>query len=124
MPAQMCCNTLDTINVYRSQNGNQHELVQILDKMINRGKFCIITGDFNLCGRDEKRNIVTLFLERQGFSQLMMEATHIQGRLIDHIYVNKAERVLEVERFSPYYSDHDGLLVSLDIKVINHFLCN
>ena len=62
--------------------------------------------------------MVTLFLERQGFSQLMQEATHIQGRVIDHIYVNDASCILEIERFSPYYSDHDGLLVSLDIQVI------
>ena len=109
---------LDTINVYRSQKGNQHELIQILEKMIDREKFCIIMGDFNLCGKEEQRNVVTLFLERQGFTQLMKEATHIQGRAIDHIYVNDEARVLEIERFSPYYSDHDGLLVSLDIKVI------
>ena len=112
---------LDVINVYRSQNGNQHELIEKLDKIINRKKFCIIMGDFNLCGRNEMRNVVTLYLERQGFYQLMKEATHIQGRVIDHIYVNNTECVLEVERFSPYYSDHDGLLVSLDIKVRNLF---
>ena len=115
---------LDIINVYRSQNGNQHELIEILSKMINKERFCIITGDFNLCGVNERRNMVTLFLERQGFSQLMQEATHIQGRVIDHIYVNDASCVLEIERFSPYYSDHDGLLVSLDIEVIIIFFDN
>ena len=109
---------LDIINVYRSQNGNQHELIEILSKMINKERFCIITGDFNLCGVNERRNVVTLFLERHGFSQMVQEATHIQGRVIDHIYVNDASCILEIERFSPYYSDHDGLLVSLDIKVI------
>ena len=108
---------LDTINVYRSQKGNQHELIQTLEKMIDRKKLCIIMGDFNLCGNEEKRNVVTLFLERLGFSQLMKEATHVQGRVIDHVYVNDKASVLEIERFSPYYSDHDGLLVSLDIKV-------
>ena len=110
---------IDIINVYRSQNGNQHDLIQILENMIDRRRFCIITGDFNLCGREDRRNMVTLYLERKGFNQIVDEATHIQGRIIDHIYVNNIRCVLEIERFSPYYSDHDGLLVSLDIKVIN-----
>ena len=110
---------IDIINVYRSQDGNQHDLIQILENMIDRSRFCIITGDFNLCGRDERRNAVTLYLERKGFNQIVDEATHIQGRMIDHVYVNNCGCVLELERFSPYYSDHDGLLVSLDIKVIN-----
>ena len=96
-------------------------MIQTLEKMIDRKKFCIIMGDFNLCGKEEKRNVVTLYLERQGFSQLMKESTHVQGRVIDHIYVNDEARVLEIERFSPYYSDHDGLLVSFDIKVITKF---
>ena len=115
---------LDVINVYRSQNGNHHELIEKLDKMIDKKRFCIITGDFNLCGLNERRNLVTSFLERQGFSQLVKDATHIQGRVIDHVYVNDAACVLEIERFSPYYSDHDGLLISLDIKVIIIFFDN
>ena len=49
---------------------------------------------------------------------------HVQGRVIDHVYVNDEASVLEIERFSPYYSDHDGLLVSLNIKVIIIFFDN
>ena len=115
---------LDVINVYRSQNGNLHELIEKLDKMIDKKRFCIITGDFNLCGLNEKRNVMTSFLERHGFSQLVKDATHIQGRVIDHVYVNDTACVLEIERFSPYYSDHDGLLISLDIQVIIIFFDN
>ena len=92
-----------------------------LKQIINPKKLTIITGDFNLCVREEKTNKVTVFLEKMGFSQLVDKATHIQGRIIDHIYINSTEAVLDIERYSPYYSDHDALLVSLDIQVILNF---
>ena len=77
----------------------------------------MIAGDFNICGTQEKRNVVSLYLERQGFSQVIEEATHIQGRVIDHVYVNRKDIIIELQRYSPYYSDHDALLISLNIKV-------
>ena len=48
------------------------------------------------------------------------ESTHIKGRVIDHIYSREEGEfsVLDVERMSPYYSDHDGLLLSIRSKVL------
>ena len=108
---------LDVINVYRSHNGNKHDLVERLEKVINKEKTTVIAGDFNLCGTQEKRNVVSHYLERQGFSQVIEEATHMQGRVIDHVYVNRKDIIIELQRYSPYYSDHDALLLTLKIQV-------
>ena len=51
-----------------------------------------------------------------GFHQLVQEPTHIQGRLIDHAYSFDPQKKLKLyfERYSPYYSDHDGLCLAIE----------
>ena len=39
---------LDVVNVYRSQKGNKYELIQRLDRIINKEKATLIAGDFNI----------------------------------------------------------------------------
>ena len=59
-------------------------------------------------------------LEREGFRQLIMEATHIRGGHIDHAYWKDDGRVwmeLHTDRYSPYYSDHDAICITLTKKV-------
>ena len=109
---------IEVINVYRSSTGQKKDLIEKLKQVINPKRLTIITGDFNLCAGEEKTNKVSVFLEQIGFSQLVDKATHIQGRIIDHIYINSTKAVLDIERYSPYYSDHDALLVTLNIQVI------
>ena len=109
---------IEVINVYRSSTGQKKDLIEKLKQVINPKKLTIITGEFNLCAGEEKTNKVSVFLEQIGFSQLVDKATHIQGRIIDHIYINSTKAVLDIERYSPYYSDHDALLVTLNIQVI------
>ena len=111
---------LDVVNVYRSQNGNKYELIERLDKILDKEKTTLITGDFNICGIQEKRNVVGKYLERQGFLQLIREATHIEGRVIDQVFINRKDIIIEVQRYSPYYSDHDAILISLDIEVCDN----
>ena len=90
-----------------------------LKSIIDRKKPTIVKGDFNICIVKEKNNALTLMLEKMGFLQLMMNATHIGGGHIDHCYwLDTSEEwdIPTVERYSPYWSDHDGLLVTLRKK--------
>ena len=77
----------------------------------------IICGDFNVCGQQEKTTKIPRFLSSFGLTQLVEEATQIQGRQIDHIYVkdDKKTDVIDMERCSLCYSDHDALLLTLQI---------
>ena len=108
---------LDVVNVYRSQKGNKYDLIQRLDRVVNKEKPTLVTGDFNICGNQEAKNVVSQYLERQGFLQVIEEATQIQGRAIDHVYINRNDLIIEHQRYSPYFSDHDALLITLDMEV-------
>ena len=54
-----------------------------------------------------------------GFDQLVHEPTHIRGRHIDQGFLLDPSRRLKpiIDRYSPYYSDHDGICITLkDLK--------
>ena len=110
---------LDIVNVYRSSNGHSVELLNHIMKMLTEGKPSLITGDFNICYLINNKNRMSQGLEKNGFSQLVREATHIRGGHIDHAYWRDHHNVWkqpEVERYSPYYSDHDGICTTLTKK--------
>ena len=108
--------TLDVINVYRSSNGHSVELLNHLRDLLTMGKTVLITGDFNICYQTIGNNRLSKGLETNGFIQLVKEATHIRGGHIDHVYwrdVNGGWKAPQLQRYSPYYSDHDGSCVTL-----------
>ena len=107
---------ISSINVYRSSSHSIVEAAKLLKSLISTQETTLITGDFNVCAIKEKKNSIQEMLRRLGFKQLMMEATHIQGGLIDHCYwldQSKKWELPKVERYSPYHSDHDALLITL-----------
>ena len=95
-----------SINIYRSSSGSIPEALTALKDLID----------------NSKPNLITKGLQDCGFQQLVTEATHIQGGLIDHVYWRDVRsprfEVPTVERYSPYYSDHDALMVTL-VKMAN-----
>ena len=110
---------IDSINVYRTQRGLPADLINNLTSLLTEDKITIITGDFNICSRIKWNNNVSLHLKSLGFQQYELGATHIKGGHIDHLYIkHDGPRQINVEtdRYSPYYSDHDGILVFLTPK--------
>ena len=110
----------DLITVYRSSNGDHTTLLNHLKNLITPGRNTIIHGDFNICYRETKSNMVTKYLEENNFNQLVNEPTHIKGRVIDHCYIRQeiAEKNITTKlyRYSPYYSDHDALCTTLKFE--------
>ena len=109
---------LDFITLYRSVQGNSTELLQHIKNMIDKEKATIISGDFNICYNTHRNNKITKFLETNGFIQLEKNSTHIQGGQIDHLYFKAGEMICanpSIYRYSPYYSDHDALCVTISI---------
>ena len=113
---RMECTELEVIAVYRSEQGNSTELLEHIKNLITPGVTTIICGDFNICYISNINNKVTHWLEENEFSQVMKEATHIKGRHIDHFYCRPGNTIREpdsVYRYSPYYSDHDAICVTI-----------
>ena len=80
----------------------------------------IITGDFNICTKKRPNNLVTSILTNNNFKLITDEATHIEGGYIDQAYIKDEENLFlspKLERYSPYYSDHDALCITLKRKI-------
>ena len=118
---KFCSESTDLINVYRSSKGNSADLLGKLVEMITPGNPTLITGDFNICYMNHRGNRISkVLLEDHGMKQLNQEPTHIMGGHIDHVYWRDEQNMWMdpiLERYSPYYSDHDGLCITLKIPV-------
>ena len=109
-------NDLILVVVYRSQNGNTGTLLNILSGFFVEKKSILISGDFNICNKKKSNNAIKTTLLENGFQLLINESTQILGGHIDHAYwrifgnhfVNPF-----IERYSPYFSDHDTLCITL-----------
>ena len=58
-------------------------------------------------------------MEKLGFEQLVKKATHVMGGLIDHVYWKDPTDTWQtpvIETYSPYYSDHDTILITLKMN--------
>ena len=72
-----------------------------------------------ICYMKIPNNQISKGLRGEGFQQLVKEPTHIMGGHIDHAYWKGDSTLWEepaLERYSPYYSDHDGLCITLTRK--------
>ena len=110
---------LDVIAVYRSEQGNSMDLLEHIKDLITPMKTTVVCGDFNICYLSTRNNRITKYLEQNGFNQLVKEATHIRGRLLDHFYIRENEKDspgISVLRYSPYYSDHDAICTTINIS--------
>ena len=108
-------NKLDIFNIYRSQTGNSLELLEELKRLLVLDRPTLITGDFNACFIENFSNRMIQGLIELGFDQLVHEPTHIRGRHIDHAYIRDPHNELKpmMNRYSPYYSDHDAICIIL-----------
>ena len=103
------------ISIYRSQLGNSMDLLQEIKHMTDPQKPTLILGDLNACYIENFGNRFIQGVLNMGFKQLVQEPTHIRGRLIDHAYILdlKQEYTIHLERYSPYYSDHDAICICI-----------
>ena len=102
----------DIICVYRSSDtckSNQISFLNDLHRLLDIKRKTFILGDFNFDALSHDRNLILIELENWNFKQLIENATHIKGGLIDHCYIsdNINPVSLTVYQKSVYYTDHD-----------------
>ena len=115
--AKISLDNLDILNVYRSSTASTIVFCSKLMEFLAPAKKTLIFGDFNVCGQREMKSKIPMFLSSHRFNQIISEATQIQGRQIDHIYVKNEMKkdIIDVERYSSYYTDHDALLLTMKL---------
>ena len=107
--------TLNVITIYRSQGQSVQEILNVINEWKDDAKVMVICGDMNLCTKKDPKNRLTVQLEEWGLEQLNKEATHIEGGHIDHMYLTKeAVSGGTLERYTPFYTDHDALLLTVE----------
>ena len=101
---------VDVIHIYRSQQQQLGQIVELVKEWKREGRVTIVCGDLNVCLRKEPKNAFSQGMEEMGLQQIVKEATHVMGGQIDHLYVcSEAVERTSLERMSPFFSDHDAL---------------
>jgi len=104
----------DLIAVYRSPSETSlKSFLDILKNGIDDTRATIICGDMNINLFKNPSNMVTLYLQSQGFKQIVRKATHISGSLLDHVYIRLPKCTVFHNLHHVYYSDHDAILTVL-----------
>ena len=108
--SKFSCHYFDVISLYRSQDASYAELNKKLSLLIDRRKSTLIIGDFNFCYIESTHNISKNFLLAKKFKQIIEKPTHVDGKLIDQVYLKDVNGNLKVQTFlhSKYYSHHKG----------------
>ena len=93
---------MDIINIYRSDKASDRFLYE-LEKIIQFDKTVLVCGDFNYCHKNETQHPVNIFFKQRNFTQLVNEATHREGRVLDHSYMFCVELLRHLNRKAKTY---------------------
>ena len=107
---------LDIFGVYKSKTYSTSQLVRSMRDLMDPRKATYIAGDFNVDNSTDDKLVRDL--AALGFKSMVNAATHVRGGMLDHVYFRDTEQIwqLTVERYSPYYTDHDMLAAVLTKK--------
>ena len=105
--------SVDVINVYRSAGAENKSFLEDLFSLVSSGTQTLILGDFNICYQTEPTNQVFLALASKGFIQIVNHPTHIEGRLIDMVFIFSPDPDIYYEALqqAQYFTDHDMIQV-------------
>merc|ERR1711954_167816 len=85
--SKFCSENLDLVAIYRSKQGNQQDMNQLIKQLENRNVPQMVVGDLNFHYLEEGANSTKKFFKKENYSQLIMEPTHIEGNILDQAYV-------------------------------------
>ena len=101
--------------LYASKGCNYGQLGEDLKSYeFGQDKHTYLVGDLNFDA--SKTNALTFHLKRLKYTQLVNHATHLDGHILDQVYTSHANsNLLDVKLHHVYYSDHDAILVNVNL---------
>lgn len=81
-----------------------------LETDVNTDILTIVCGDFNVDALTSRQDQLTRFFHNRGFVQIVPEPTHIQGSCLDHVYINRHDKV-EVRVIPVTFSPHSAVQI-------------
>ena len=107
---EACCFLL----LYRKNNSNVSQFMEMLEYVLNNSGVDMIFGDFNINYFNDTYSQPLSLMESLNYTQIVSEPTFVSsGSLLD-VYVRQTSiRVPDTSVVSVYYSDHDAVITSL-----------
>ena len=108
---------MNLIFLYLSQNFDWNLVREFFDKVISPDKPTTIMGDVNW--HYHENHPMKEYLLMRDFAQRIRTATHMEGRIIDHLYTSShyKDTDITVEQQSTPYTDHDMLTAFLPLNM-------
>ena len=112
----------DVFGIYRSKDGDVRQMIGQLEEMIKENRTTVIGGDLNVCALKHHKNLITEKLKELKFQQIVKQATHIEGGLIDHLYIKQGDDTgvtWDLEIVPKYFTDHDCVRLAVWEEELN-----
>ena len=109
---KIASDNVEIINIYRSYEADDICFIEKLVPMITNEKQTIILGDFNLCYQSQRDHPIFKLLHDMKFVQLVKSPSHIEGRVLDLVFVHETNKTLTVHQKAAYFTDHDVIEIS------------
>ena len=109
--------------LYRSHQESLQSFINTLNRFLeHHSDIDIILGDFNidiLSSNSEETATQQLFDTMHGYRQIINEPTHIDGGLLDHVYIKENMfHLFDIEKIKicVNISDHDVVKINVEMK--------
>ena len=110
---KMSAKQVSVINVYWKGKSETTFLIA-LQSMVSDPPNTILLGDFNY--NITEVNKISSWLSSICMVQKITKPSQIQGGIIDHVWIPESmSSSVEIRQSSPYYSDHDMIILSIDM---------
>jgi len=109
--SKVSCEEFDVLNIYLSKGANKADFFRDLKKLASPQKMCIIIGDFNVDYLKIPQERLLTEITSLGFKQLVNHPTHVEGGLLDHVYIRRSNLETQVQINFPFYSDHAAIAI-------------
>ena len=95
----------------KSGNKDNEAIIDLIHMLWQPDLLPVVLGDFNY--DPSERSKLSDYIKSKGLVQIVKEPTHKEGRTLDQCFVPKSLKdCMTLKMFSPYYSDHSGLLMN------------
>ena len=106
------------ITVYKPPLMNANKFLSRLQaamKSLQQDILTLVLGDMNVDLLESPHHRLVSTMEELGFYQHVKTATTDYGSLLDHVYINRRERVT-ISVADTYYSNHDMVCISVCLE--------
>ena len=103
----------DIVNVYCSHGMNKAQFLRDIGSLLRGVKPTFIVGDFNINFLHDPKDSIIQKITSNGFKQIVEDPTHVEGGLLDHVYIRGVpfEFKPHIQIDFRHYTDHGAITI-------------